>query len=178
MLLFEHANDHGGTWRADLGELLQRCTAPPGLRGQSAAMPASPACTFTMLKPLHSAFHSTALEYLLRAMETRNLAVVRLSSGMCVQMTATDSGTHARIQAMGTSNGTGAESRAHKEAVLYPLARSCSCAMRKAAKHHIVPAAARSRPHSWTTPGHPREVSPLSDRRSGRALLKLGECSH
>ncbi|MCO4093255.1 MAG: hypothetical protein HEQ37_01165 [Acidovorax sp.] len=132
MLLFEHANDHGGTWRDDLGELLQRCTAPPGLRGQSAAMPASQACTFTMLKPLHSAFHSTALEHLLRAMETRNLAGVRLSSGMCVQMTAMDAGTHARIQAMGTVQRSQWQKAVHTgKAVLYPLARSCSCAMRK-----------------------------------------------
>ena len=178
MLLFEHANDHCGTWRDDLGELLQRCTAPPGLRGQTAAMPASQACTFTMLKPLHSAFHSTALEHLLRAMETRNLAVVRLSSGMCVQMTATDAGTHARIQAMGTVQRYRGRKPCTQGGRAVPVG---AFVLMRHAQGRKAPHRARRGAQQTPFTDHaraPREVSPLSDRRSGRALLKLGESSH
>lgn len=126
-----YANDNYGIWRSDFKELLGRCKALPGLRGKIASMLEPQPCDLTILKPLHSAFHGTPLEHLLRQMQTRNLVIAGLSADMCVHLTATDAYMRG-FKVWVPSNCTAAESPARKEAALYQLAHSFSCVTRKA----------------------------------------------
>lgn len=50
--------------------------ALPGTRGEIASMLAPADCDLTILQPLHSAFHATPLEYLLREHGAREVIVV------------------------------------------------------------------------------------------------------
>jgi nicotinamidase-related amidase len=126
-----YANDNYGIWRSDFKELLARCQALPGLRGKIACMLEPQPCDLTILKPLHSAFHGTPLEHLLRQMQTRNVVVVGLSTDMCVHLTATDAYMRG-FKVWVPSNCTAAENPARKAAALYQLAHCFSCVTRKA----------------------------------------------
>lgn len=126
-----YANDNYGIWRSDFKELLEKCKALPGVRGQLARLLEPQPCDLTILKPLHSAFHGTPLEHLLRQMQTRHLVVAGLSADMCVHLTATDA--YMRGYSVWVpSNCTAAESDERKQAALYQLAHSFSCSTRKA----------------------------------------------
>ncbi|WP_436128975.1 cysteine hydrolase family protein [Acidovorax sp. LjRoot117] len=61
-----YANDNYGIWRSEFRDLLQACKALPGARGEIAKMLAPSGDDLTILKPLHSAFHGTPLEHLLK----------------------------------------------------------------------------------------------------------------
>lgn len=85
-----YANDNYGLWRSDFKELLAHCQSLPGARGEIASLLAPEPCDLTLLKPLHSAFHATPLQYLLREMKTEELVIVGLSTDMCVHLSAMD----------------------------------------------------------------------------------------
>src|SRR5205823_4281868 len=70
-----YANDNFGRWRSDLSAVVQRCQEP-GCKGRPLCEALSPAEEdYFVLKPKHSAFYSTTLDLLLRALKTRVLVV-------------------------------------------------------------------------------------------------------
>lgn len=85
-----YANDNYGIWRSEFRDLLQACKALPGTRGEIATMLAPSGDDLTILKPLHSAFHGTPLEHLLKQMEAKELIITGLSADMCIHLTAMD----------------------------------------------------------------------------------------
>jgi len=126
-----YANDNYGIWRSDFKELVAACKALPGTRGQIASLLAPAECDITILKPRHSAFHSTPLDHLLHELKAENLVVAGLSTDMCVHLTAMDAYMHG-YKVWVPSDCTAAESAVSKDAALRQMARVFKCSVRKA----------------------------------------------
>jgi nicotinamidase-related amidase len=89
-----YANDNYGIWHSEFRDLLERCRALPGVRGKIADLLAPAAGDLTVLKPRHSAFHSTPLDLLLKRMKTQKLVIAGLATDICVHLTAMDAFLH------------------------------------------------------------------------------------
>jgi nicotinamidase-related amidase len=126
-----YANDNYGIWHSDFKELVAECKVLTGHRGEIASLLAPAECDITILKPRHSAFHSTPLEHLLQELKAERLVVVGLSADMCVHLTAMDAYMHG-YKVWVPSDCTAAESKASKAAALRQMARVFKCSVRKA----------------------------------------------
>lgn len=85
-----YANDNFGRWRSDLSSVVRRC-----LERDCKGRPLCEALRpdeedYFVLKPKHSAFYSTTLSLLLRALQTRKLLVCGFAGNVCVLFTAND----------------------------------------------------------------------------------------
>ena len=124
-----YANDNYGTWHSEFSDILAACKALPGERGEIARLLAPSAADLVILKPQHSAFHSTPLLHLLRRMEARQLTIVGFATDMCVMLSATDarmSGYSVRVP----TDCTAAESPELKREVLCRLQQAFKCSVR------------------------------------------------
>ncbi|ODS69493.1 MAG: cysteine hydrolase [Acidovorax sp. SCN 68-22] len=126
-----YANDNYGRWRSNFQELLKGCQQLPGARGAIATLLAPRPQDLTLLKPLHSAFHSTPLEHLLRQMKTQRLVVVGFATDMCVQLTAMDAYMRG-FEVWVPRNCTAAEASERKDCALAQMARVFKCSVRAA----------------------------------------------
>ncbi|WP_354004229.1 isochorismatase family cysteine hydrolase [Delftia sp.] len=82
-----------------------------------------------ILKPQHSAFHSTPLQHLLDRMEAEKLIIVGFATDMCVMLSATD----ARMSGYSVwvpSDCTAAENSSRKAFALRHLRQSFKCSVR------------------------------------------------
>jgi nicotinamidase-related amidase len=125
-----YANDNYGVWQSDFKELVKACQALPGVRGEIASLLAPGEGDLTLLKPLHSAFHSTPLDHLLHQLQAQRLIVVGLATDMCVHLTAMD----AYMQGYAVwvpRDCTAAESERSKSTALAQMARVFKCSVRK-----------------------------------------------
>ncbi len=85
-----YANDNFGRWRSDFTHLVEDCAAP-GSRGRELARLLQPdSDDLSVLKPRHSAFYGTPLEFLLAELDVGRLVIVGLVTEMCVLFTAHD----------------------------------------------------------------------------------------
>lgn len=126
-----YANDNYGRWRSDFSQLLQSCQALAGARGEIAQLLAPEEDDLILLKPLHSAFHCTPLEPLLKQMHTHELVVVGVATDMCVQLTAMDAYMRG-FKVWVPSNCTAAQSEARKQMALRQMRHVFKCSVRKA----------------------------------------------
>jgi nicotinamidase-related amidase len=86
----------------------------------------------TILKPLHSAFHSTPLAHLPRQLKARELIVAGLATDMCVHLTAMDA--YMRGYRLWVPRDcTAAESDAARDAALRQMAYFKCSVVRKSA---------------------------------------------
>lgn len=85
-----YANDNYGTWHSDFRDILAACRELKGERGEIARMLTPSPEDLVILKPQHSAFHSTPLQHLLGKMKAQKVTIVGLAADMCVMLTATD----------------------------------------------------------------------------------------
>jgi len=85
-----YANDNYGTWHSEFRDILAACCELEGERGEMARLLTPAPEDLVILKPQHSAFHSTPLQHLLGRMKTEKLTIVGLAADMCVMLTATD----------------------------------------------------------------------------------------
>lgn len=128
-----YANDNYGIWRSDFKDLIAACQALPGARGEIATMLAPADGDLTLLKPLHSAFHSTALAHLLHQLKTRELVIVGLAADMCVHLTAMDAYMRG-FKVWVPRDCTAAESEEHKEVALRQLSQVLKCRIAASAR--------------------------------------------
>jgi len=85
-----YANDNFGRWRSDLAAVVERCLEPD-CKGRPLCEALRPGEEdYFVLKPKHSAFYSTTLDLLLRALRTRVLVVCGFATNICVLFTAND----------------------------------------------------------------------------------------
>ena len=85
-----YVNDNFGRWRSDFKSQVQHCLSD-GVPGRKLAELLSPKdCDYFVLKPAHSGFYSTALEVLLKHLETKTLIITGVAANICVQFTAND----------------------------------------------------------------------------------------
>jgi len=86
-----YANDNFGRWRSDLAAVVRRCLEPD-CKGKPLCEALRPGeKDYFVLKPKHSAFYSTTLDVLLRALSTRSLVICGFAANICVLFTANDS---------------------------------------------------------------------------------------
>ncbi|AVP57014.1 cysteine hydrolase family protein [Pulveribacter suum] len=85
-----YANDNYGTWHSEFRDILGACQMLPGPRGDIARLLTPTPDDLVILKPQHSAFHSTPLRHLLTQMGTKKLTIVGWAADMCVMLSATD----------------------------------------------------------------------------------------
>lgn len=85
-----YVNDNFGHWRSDFHRQVDRCLDKE-CKGRPIVSLLQPTEEdYFVLKPAHSGFFSTALEVLLRYLETETLIITGIATNMCVQFTAND----------------------------------------------------------------------------------------
>ena len=85
-----YANDNFGHWRGEFSRVVEECRKRGGEAREIAEMLAPGREDYAILKPRHSAFYGTPLEFLLEELEVGALVVTGLSTDMCVSATAQD----------------------------------------------------------------------------------------
>ena len=85
-----YANDNYGTWHSDFKDILRSCLKLTGQRGEIAKILSPKKKDLVILKPQHSAFHSTPLEHLLSEIEADKIIICGVACDICVFLTATD----------------------------------------------------------------------------------------
>jgi nicotinamidase-related amidase len=85
-----YCNDNFGKWRSDFRSTLRHCL-DDRVRGEPLARLLEPDDEdYFVLKPKHSAFHSTSLEVLLAHLDARTLVLTGVAGNICVLFTAHD----------------------------------------------------------------------------------------
>ena len=85
-----YANDNFGHWESDIHAIVQTCVARGGASRKLAEMMAPERGDHSVLKPRHSAFFGTPLEFLLKDLGAGRLVVTGLTTDSCVMFTAHD----------------------------------------------------------------------------------------
>ncbi|MCA1066947.1 cysteine hydrolase family protein [Delftia sp. NA_296.1] len=124
-----YANDNYGTWHSEFSDILAACQALPAQRGEIARLLAPAADDLVILKPQHSAFHSTPLLHLLGRMEARRLTIVGFATDMCVMLTATDA-RMSGYEVWVPGDCTAAETPARRQNCLHQLRQAFKCSVR------------------------------------------------
>ena len=85
-----YVNDNFKQWRSDFRMLVDRCLHG-GVRGEAVARLLAPGeDDYFVLKPLHSGFHATTLDLLLRELGASRLVICGMATEGCVLFTASD----------------------------------------------------------------------------------------
>jgi nicotinamidase-related amidase len=85
-----YANDNFGQWESDIHAIVETCIARGGASRQLAELIAPEPGDRSVLKPRHSAFFGTPLEFLLNDLNARRLVITGLTTDSCVMFTAHD----------------------------------------------------------------------------------------
>jgi nicotinamidase-related amidase len=85
-----YANDNFGHWESDIDAVVATCRARGGASQQLVEQLAPDAGDRSVLKPRHSAFFGTPLEFLLGDLGARQLVIAGLTADSCVMFTAHD----------------------------------------------------------------------------------------
>ena len=126
-----YANDNYGTWHSEFRDILAACRGLRGERGEIARLLAPAREDLVILKPQHSAFHSTPLQHLLGKMGAKKLVIAGWAADMCVMLSATD----ARMlgyEVWVPRDCTASESPRRKQEALRQLHEAFKCSVRAA----------------------------------------------
>jgi nicotinamidase-related amidase len=85
-----YANDNFGNWRSEFSALARECAGRGGAPGTIATTLRPGPDDLSVLKPRHSAFFGTPLDFLLEELEVSRLIMTGLTADMCVFATAQD----------------------------------------------------------------------------------------
>lgn len=85
-----YANDNFGNWRADFPSLVEACRQRSGRASELVALLEPAPRDFSILKPRHSAFYGTPLEFLLDELRVTRLILTGIEADICVMYTAQD----------------------------------------------------------------------------------------
>ena len=85
-----YGNDNFGRWRSNFNELVASCSAPESRGRELARVLAPDDDDLSVIKPRHSAFYGTPLEFLLAELGIGRLVIVGVVTEMCVLFTAHD----------------------------------------------------------------------------------------
>ena len=85
-----YANDHFGHWRSNFSDVMRTCLALGGASAKIAAWMRPAASDYSILKPRHSAFYGTPLEFLLEDLRVASLVIAGIAADSCVLYTALD----------------------------------------------------------------------------------------
>ena len=85
-----YANDNFGRWTSDFSALTEECARRKGAAGMIAKILQPEKSDYTVLKPRHSAFYGTPLQFLLEELHVTSLVLTGLTADICVFATAQD----------------------------------------------------------------------------------------
>jgi nicotinamidase-related amidase len=85
-----YANDNFGQWSSEFSALVRECRNKGGASAKIARLLKPQKGDLSVLKPRHSAFYGTPLEFLLEELGVTSLIVTGLSTDICVFATAQD----------------------------------------------------------------------------------------
>lgn len=85
-----YANDHFGNWKSDFPSLVRACRQRGGCASELVALLEPGPEDFSVLKPRHSAFYGTPLEFLLDELGASRLILAGIEADICVMYTAQD----------------------------------------------------------------------------------------
>jgi nicotinamidase-related amidase len=85
-----YANDNFGHWESEFSALVLQCQKMPGVPGEIARLLTPAAGDRSILKPRHSAFFGTPLDFLLDELQVRRLILTGLTTDNCITFTASD----------------------------------------------------------------------------------------
>jgi nicotinamidase-related amidase len=124
-----YANDNFGHWKSEFSRLVEDCLARGGASAEIAEVLHPNAGDFAVLKPRHSAFFGTPLEFLLQELEVESLVVTGVSLDICVFATAQDA--HVRqFDVWVPSDCVAADTPAHEKSALDQLKRTMAADIR------------------------------------------------
>lgn len=85
-----YCNDNFGHWRSEFSRVVDECVERGGTSRTIAGLLRPAREDYSILKPRHSAFYGTPLEFLLEELEVGTLVLAGLSADMCISATAQD----------------------------------------------------------------------------------------
>jgi nicotinamidase-related amidase len=85
-----YANDNFGQWQSNFSTLVSICKGLSGESGQIAKLLAPGPDDWALLKPRHSAFYGTPLDFMLDELGARSLVLTGVMTDSCIAMTAND----------------------------------------------------------------------------------------
>jgi nicotinamidase-related amidase len=85
-----YANDNFGGWTREFGELVRMCEARGSPARELVRSLAPESDDYRVLKPRHSAFFGTPLEFLLEELGATSLIMAGIAADNCVLFTASD----------------------------------------------------------------------------------------
>ena len=85
-----YANDNFGRWESDFDAVVESCIARGGASAEMATLLAPQKGDRSVLKPRHSAFFGTPLEFLLDELDVDRLVLTGLAADSCIMFTAHD----------------------------------------------------------------------------------------
>jgi len=85
-----YANDNFGRWASEFSTLVQACARLRGAPGEIARLLAPQPGDSSILKPRHSAFYDTPLEFLLDELGAKTLILTGVAADSCIMITAHD----------------------------------------------------------------------------------------
>jgi nicotinamidase-related amidase len=127
-----YANDNFGKWRSDFPRLVEECRDRGGPAREIADLLAPTPDDYSILKPRHSAFYGTPLEFLLDELEIETLVLAGLSTDMCVSATAQDAYVR-QFKLWVPADCVAADSAEHERQALDHMARTMKADVRPSA---------------------------------------------
>jgi nicotinamidase-related amidase len=128
-----YANDNFGHWKSEFSRLVEDCLAQGGASAQIAQVLHPNPDDFAVLKPRHSAFYGTPLEFLLQELGVESLVVTGVSLDICVFATAQDA--HVRqFDLWVPSDCVAADTPAHERSALDQLKRTMGADVRSSGR--------------------------------------------
>jgi nicotinamidase-related amidase len=85
-----YANDNFGRWESQFDDVVGACVKAGGASAQLAGLLAPVTGDLSILKPRHSAFYGTPLQFLLMELRARTVLLPGLTADNCVLFTAFD----------------------------------------------------------------------------------------
>ena len=124
-----YANDNFGHWRSEFSRLVEECAATPGGAGDIAKLLRPERGDYAVLKPRHSAFYGTPLEFLLEELKADSLALAGLAADNCIFATAQDAYVR-QFKLWVPADCVAAETAAYERDSLHHMARTMKADIR------------------------------------------------
>jgi nicotinamidase-related amidase len=126
-----YANDNYGQWHSEFPALVRQCVKKGGAAAAIAKVLRPTREDLAVLKPRHSAFYGTPLQFLLEELKVSRLIVTGLSADICVFATAQDAYVR-KFKVWVPSDCTAADTPGHEGEALDLMKRTIKADIRPA----------------------------------------------
>jgi nicotinamidase-related amidase len=128
-----YTNDNFGNWHSEFSALTHECLGRGGASGAIAALLHPTPEDLSVLKPRHSAFYGTPLEFLLDELGVSSLVITGIAADNCVFATAQDAYVR-KFKVWVPSDCVAADTASHEREALGHMERTLKADTRPAAR--------------------------------------------